>query len=94
MGEPQGRRRPTEKCGGGSVRGGGGDRAVQGEGGGTEQADIWNPDHLDENRCFGMYRYIPVYTGIYRYIPKSRLSYLVCGSMNGFTFSPVAHDAM
>ena len=38
---------------------------------------IWNPDHLDEKRCYGMYRYIPVYTGIYWYIPKSRLSYLV-----------------
>ncbi len=28
-------------------------------------ADIWNPDHL---ACKSMYRYIPVYTGIYRYI--------------------------
>ncbi len=48
---------------------------------------IWNPDHLDEKRCYGTYRYIPVYTGI---CTKSRLSYLVWGSMNGFTFSPVA----
>ncbi len=25
-------------------------------------ACIWNPDHLDENRRFGIYRYIQVYS--------------------------------
>jgi hypothetical protein len=29
--------------------------------------DIWNPDHLDENRPFVTYRYVLVCSGTYKY---------------------------
>jgi hypothetical protein len=44
---------------------------------------IWNPDHL---ACKSMYRYIPVYTGIYRYILcyLTKISVLVWKSIYHF----------
>ena len=36
---------------------------------------ISNPDHMDETGRFGMYRYIPVHTGTYQYVPRLGLSW-------------------